>query len=55
MAAMSAYPVLPALHIAIHPAIMPIHSYLLGVCKAGNHETRTYKGTCFGYMANTEM
>ena len=55
MAAMPAYPVLPALHIAIHPAIMPIHSYLLGICKAGNHEARTNQRTRPKYMENTEM
>ena len=55
MDAMLANSVLPALHIAIHPAIMPIHSHMLGICKAGYHETWTNKGTRPGNMANTEM
>ena len=52
---MPAHPLLPTLHITLHPTLMQVHPNMLGICKAGDNKAWTDKGTRLGYMANTEM
>lgn len=55
MAPLSANSLLPALHLAIHAAVVQVYAYMLGIRTAGNSETRTGKGTVSGDKTNTEV
>ena len=42
MVAVSANSILSEMHIAVHSAVMPFHSYLFRIRKTGNTETWTF-------------
>lgn len=55
MAALYPNPVLSEMHLAIHSAVVPVYSYMLGIRPAGNNETRTGKRTLLGNKTAAEM
>ena len=49
------HPLLPEMHYAFHPGLLPFHSNMQRVRPSGHPQTRTYQGTMARHLANTKM
>ena len=55
MAVAFADTLLSAVHIALHPTLLQIHTHLLTICQRGHHETWPVQRTRTRRMENTQM
>ena len=55
MAAGLTHPLLPEMHHAFHPSLLPLHTNMQRVCPPGYTQARTYQGTMARHLANTKM
>ena len=55
VAAVAAHSVLPEMYHPLYTTLMPVHTYVFGICATGTAEARTFQRTGTGRLENTTV
>ena len=55
VAVVPAHRLLSDVHLALHPARLPLHAHVQRICTPGTQEARTHQGTGISHLAHLTM